>query len=595
MARGKNYQLDKSRLEQVEDEQKKSYSVQADNKFSPDDALIDILALIGPKTRIGTPKRYLDLREWLGRGIDPWVRATVICLKAMLRSGKHEVATVASYCREIAQLFSFLIDGRKIPRVAAPVDLSPLHIEAYVGWLKNRATERDWSMWTARTAFNGCKAILVEMLERKLIPGEKARFFKRGMMPLQPGSDVTSLSDAEQERMARAIKTDLSASYHGRLLINPGQLQALRLLVVAHRQGKNTTPMLELNRNSLTPGAIPGTISIRTVKQRGKKIASSPGRDVSKAEDVAAKPVEEMLFDLSEAAVLQQAISSTADLVDEAPERIKDHVWLYRSQAQRSKNKVTRVEATVLYRALRALVTRHGLLGDNGKPLQINLSRLRKSFWDRSFRINDGDIPKTAIHMGNSAAVAGTNYPSMNDTRKSEAAIFMNESYTNLQRGNPRVVEIAPVDFTKNETSAASTGKTPVSSCSNTLNGEYAPRDGHNHCDRYVMCLFCHSFVIVGTVEELWRLFSFQAFARSELEYLEQILGPERTNDEVSEDLRVRYRLVIPYIDDFTQRQFPIASLKAREKTEDGLHPFWIHQMSRSRSARSRLMGYEMP
>lgn len=122
-----------------------------------------------------------------------------------------------------------------------------------------------------------------------------------------------------------------------------------------------------------------------------------------------------------------------------------------------------------------------------------------------------------------------------------------------------------------------------------TLSGEHAPRDGHNHCDRYVMCLFCSSFAIVGTADELWRLFSFQAFAEEELKHLESMLGSERTDNDALEDLRDRYRIAIPYIDQFTQRQFSARIVKeARTKTKGGLHPFWTHQMTMSRRARMR-------
>ena len=93
----------------------------------------------------------------------------------------------------------------------------------------------------------------------------------------------------------------------------------------------------------------------------------------------------------------------------------------------------------------------------------------------------------------------------------------------------------------------------------------------------------------MGTVEGLWRLFSFQAFARDELDYLDETLGAQRTADETLEDLRDRYRVAIPYIDDFTQRQFARTKVaKARVKTAAGLHPFWQHQMTMSRRARSR-------
>jgi hypothetical protein len=188
----------------------------------------------------------------------------------------------------------------------------------------------------------------------------------------------------------------------------------------------------------------------------------------------------------------------------------------------------------------------------------------------------------------------------MNAAREAEAAAFMNDDYIGMMRSSTqdatdgrgddpaqvrspmRVIEIKPVDEVKTPT--------PVAGCGDALGGEHAPKNG-NPCDRFVMCLFCSSFAIVGTVDELWRLFSFQAFARSELAYLEERLGIERGSEERLgdlRDLRDRYRLAIPYIDSFTKQQFSVNRVKlARTKTSAGLHPFWVYQMAVSSSARS--------
>jgi len=135
---------------------------------------------------------------------------------------------------------------------------------------------------------------------------------------------------------------------------------------------------------------------------------------------------------------------------------------------------------------------------------------------------------------------------------------------------------------------SVSVESTPVSSCRDTLHGEFAPRDGTNHCDRYVMCLFCSSFAIAGTVEELWRLFSFQAFAKEELDNLEAAFEFSGPADDLTEDLKARYRAAIPYIDEFVQRQFSAKIVaEARAKTSERLHPIWTHLMAVSQRARS--------
>jgi hypothetical protein len=247
--------------------------------------------------------------------------------------------------------------------------------------------------------------------------------------------------------------------------------------------------------------------------------------------------------------------------------------------------------------AIAALVARHKLLGDDQLPLRVNLSRLRKSYFDRGLRIADGDLVVTANLMGNTPRVAGMNYPSMNLARQAEAADFMNEDYIALMRSEadstgtsgpgPKPMEVRVFRNASATSLGEAPANTPVSNCTDTLHGQHAPQDGHRHCDRFVMCLFCANFAVVGTVDELWRLFSFQAFARSELQHLDDTLGPLRTVDEVLEDLRDRYRVAIPYIDSLTKRQFHASAVvRARAKTDAGVHPFWSHQMTISRRAR---------
>ncbi|WP_374366041.1 hypothetical protein [Piscinibacter sp.] len=578
---------------------------------STDDAYIDMPALLGPDARFAAGRRTLDLRGWLNRGIDPWVCAAGYCLKAILLSGSRTTASVTTYHGNLPYLFEYLAGGEQAPaapRASAPSSLSPLHVQHFIGWLKMRAQAESWRPSSTRTAYKAVKAVLVEMFAQGLIPGQPSRFFPRGAVSWRDGeSRQTSLSDAEQERLAKAVKADLVDIHHGRLTLTQGQVQVLRLLLVAHRQGLNPTPLFELRRDALAPGFLPGTIRMRTAKHRSKKIRGSLGRAAQSrkgtqpSEDRAKEQDEEdLVFDLSEGAVLQQAIASTRDLVQEAPTAFKQRIWLYRAKSSSgatAKGSITCLNRSSLNAAITGIAQRHNLLGDDRKPLQVNLSRLRKSRFDRALRVTDGDLAITANLMGNTPLVAGTNYPSMNEARKAEAAGFMNDDYPALMRPGPaprqaaviRPVQVHPLKATKDGAPIAMPKPTPISGCQDSLHGEHAPHDGHNHCDRYVMCLFCSSFTVVGTVEGLWRLFSFQAFARAELDYLDGTLGAERTADELLEDLRDRYRVAIPHIDDFTQRQFARKKVaKARARTAAGLHPFWQHQMTMSRCARSR-------
>lgn len=566
---------------------------------SADDADIDLVKLLGSKVRIPRSNRTIVLSRALGRGVDGWVFASADAFRKQLLAGV-KTATCLNNQSSILVFFDYLTEGATSAGLArsrpdTPADLSPVHIEQFIAWLKKKGAAEGWAESSVRGYYQGVKATLLVMFSLGLIQGESHRFFKRKAFKRDDGSSTTSLSEAEQEFLAAAIKADLSAIHHGRLEVTMRELQALRLLLVAHRMGRNTMPLLELSRDAMKPGLLPGTVHIQTVKHRGKRVNTQMGLDGSNAiVDQAYLP-----FSLAEGAVIGQAIASTEHLVVRAPKRIQNRVWLYEVSKNLGpsirKGDVSALEPNTLCTSIKALVNRHKLTGDDGKPLVVNMSRLRKSWFDRAFRIADGDLVLTANLMGNTPQVSGANYPSMNSALQAEAAGFMNEDYIGMIRGSSdspsghkkmHIREIKPVDEVQT--------LTPVSGCADSLGGEYAPKNG-NSCDRFVMCLFCSSFAIVGTVDELWRLFSFQAFARVELTYLEDRLGPVPEGDERFEDLqelRDRYRLAIPYIDSFTQEQFaPSRVAQARAKTAAGLHPFWTVQLERSRRARSADVG----
>lgn len=599
-----------SRHEQKSDD--RTTGAAAESQSSPADPVDADVCLrheLGPDARIPTSVQTMKFGKWLSKGFDCWVVSAVEVLRALLRSGRSP-ATVVGYKPGVDQFFEFMasrlriIDSAFAPAAGleaqcvdrtgqtalrsalprTPADLLPQHIDQFVAWLKKRRQDNGWTSSTARNYYNGAKALLVAMIEKGLTNGKPSEYFRKRAMPNEGSSTRhTSLSESEQARLSLAVKTDLSAVHHGRLRISQREIQILRYLVVDHRNGHNTMPLLELSRKALLPGLLPGTIRLRTSKHRNKRICTNAvrrGPDPSDEGAASAHDQKDLTFSLAEGAVIQQAISTTQHLVDIAPSAIKDRVWLYvitKNSRAAQAGQVSCLTYATLYQGIKRIVKRHGILGDDGKPLRLNPSRLRKSLFDRALRITDGDLGATANLLGNTLNVASTNYPSMNHARKVEAAEFMNKDYVDSMR----------LPQAKVATDASGSVATPVARCGDALEGEQAPRNG-SPCDRFVMCLFCSSSAILGTVEDLWRLFSFQEFARSELMVLDAEFEERGVIDDYVDDLRNRYRLAIPFIDEFVSRKFADSIVsKARAKTDEGWHPFWVLQAKSSRHARA--------
>ncbi|MDI7048250.1 hypothetical protein QMN58_32615, partial [Escherichia coli] len=118
---------------------------------------------------------------------------------------------------------------------------------------------------------------------------------------------------------------------------------------------------------------------------------------------------------------------------------------------------------------IKKLVKTYDLRGDNGDPMRVNVSRLRKTFVNRVYEILDGDVVATATAAGNSAVVTMRNYlRSSEETRKNwrfMGILFVEELLTNTLGASER---------------------TPVGRCSDTTAGEYAPKRNGDICQSFL-------------------------------------------------------------------------------------------------------------
>lgn len=524
--------------------------------------------ILGPPSRPNMP-RSVDLSGRLGRGVDPWVAAALQTLTRLLASGVCSPKTACAKGDAMKLFLDFLTLGRPEPLVAEPALLKPLHVTQFADWMQRRGEARALRKDSVRVQFHQCKTVLAEMMAQGVIPADPTKFFPpRSHLPNGNSEDrgERALSDAEFERLAVAVKQDLSDVHHGRLTLYASDAMANRFLVVAMRTGGNTRPLLDLGRDALLPGLLPGTMRLRLVKQRGHLIQDRALVRGSTVDHPTLTPMDAV-------AVLERTLADTHALVAEAVPPYDDKVWLYRTLNAREYGAVRCLSESSLSKAIVRMVARRQLVGDDGSPLRVNVSRLRKTFAKRVFRLRGNDVLSTASVLGNTPQVADLNYLHVDDQLKAEGALYVGRELTVHLRGKAPA-QIVPIEPDRSSA-------TPLARCQDTLYGDRAPKDGSNHCDLFVLCLFCPSFAIVGELDDLWRLFSFQAFAQSELDRLERIAA-ESGPDAAGSRLTDLYRQAIPFITTFTRQAFGASLVsRAQKKAQTHLHPFWYLQLKR--------------
>lgn len=511
----------------------------------------------GVLIHVGSTVNYksdsIDLSRWLGRGIDTWVRASAQQLRAFLSGGIQAQSTVMSHgLQGIPTLFNFLIEtGARYD----PASIEPKHIRQFIEWL-NRHTE--WSPKTQSFRYASAKSLLLGMNRRGIVPlnaeSFPARAIPNGWKSL---NGEKALSGTERALLAEAIRHDAIDIHHGNFSGSERDVLTVYLLALALRTGMNTTPLLELGRDALGPHPfMPNMRLLRSFKRRGYTTHLKSIRKSGAYEAPTSIPLDGVAF-------FEKVIALTSPLVEMTSARYKNNLWLHRKRAKNGTISDTAVPLTAddLSRGIGRFVERHALRGDDELPLRLNLSRLRKTIENRLWRISNGDLFSVALIMGHEARVADTNYLQVTPDMQRNATIVA-EALPVMYRYGVETQGKIPINLEK----------TPVGGCQDSLYGEHAPRDGVNHCGDFMSCFKCRSYAIVGSIEDLHRLFSFYWFLTDEM---------QRVN---SHEWREEHAWTLSQIDEFTVRNFPeelITKAKNLAKTES--HKFWKNYQMEAR------------
>lgn len=500
----------------------------------------------------------IDLRPWLGHGFDDWVWAAATVLKARLHSGNYSVASIVSFAANGMKVFLPYLTGNQGGIVPSrPSDMTATDVVRYIAWLRLKYPNGS----TAKNYYSAFKSVLVGLMDYGFIDQSHDVLLPANPFPMNGATTrgETPLSQSEMERLAAALKLDLIAIHHGGFSGLDSEALVVLMLIVGMRSGINTTPLLEMKRDCLGPHPfMPNLMLVRTFKRRGKGAQLTSLRQTHIRDLAASIPMDGV-------AVLKMVLGMTQNLVAEAPDGIKDRVWLYRSSQRGDlKGQTLCLNMGRVHENTKAIVHRHGLFADDGSVLRVTLGRLRKTMENRLWKLSDGDLLAVSAVMGHSPQVADNHYLYLDERTKAEGAKFIGEALPGKLRGH----DLVP---------------TPTGSCKDSLQGALAPKDGSTHCAEFTHCLGCPSYAIVGTVKDLHRLFSFQRFLMSEVGYY--------ATDEWSE-WRLHHQDLIARIDQIAYDNFiPEMVAQAKALAEKNPHPFWAIRMRQSQLSREARYG----
>ncbi|MCW8156473.1 hypothetical protein D7243_09740 [Stutzerimonas stutzeri] len=495
--------------------------------------------------------RSFDFGRWYGAGIDPITYACQRQIERFLAGHEGAIATttVVAYCNNGLRNFldCCVLRARAFDRSLVLADVNRDLIDSYLGHLAGQGLATT----AQKTFYAHSKPVLLALGQRGLIPllaSGDAATFPRNPFPNsnRKSKGETALPKRDRQAFTVALRQELQPIWTNDTPVT-GELLAFALLVIALHTGRNTTPLLEMDRNCLRPHPKDNTVFLVLWKRRGyntSKVALRAEADRLLESTPGVKTNVERL--------IRRVMTLTEPLDVEAPDDLKGRVWLYRSRSGSNMGQVTALNKELLAKAARNLVAKHDLTDGNGEPLRINISRLRKTFANRIFELTEGDLATTAAALSSTQQVTDQNYLSPDE---------------NVRRNWQFMGEVL-VQELLTHTIGATYKDTPMGHCTDPVNGQHAPKRHGATCMNFINCLRCEHYAV--TAEDLYKLFSFYFRVLSECSRMDK----KRWKREYAHIPRLIDHYIVA--EGLRRGAFKAVVVEAaRERARTQPHPFW--------------------
>jgi hypothetical protein len=433
-----------------------------------------------------------DMGKHYGKGFDPitnFVYFTIMTLLKNSKNGSEETkhSLLQGGFKNLAEYLE--IWHSAIGRELTPDDFTPAFIKNYIAYLRGSGvgyTSQDLIYQRAKSLLRhmrnyGYWVVDTDTYEDTFPnnPWPKAGVRKKGARPF---------TEHERYQVVVALKDALKPIYDNkRTEPLTGYELALCVLAIAMQTGINTTPLLEMTTDCLVDHPIIKHRKLLTVfKRRGSGLQAHSVRQSESRELELVRGVK-----LDVARLIERMVELNKPLRELAK---SDLILVYMGTGGPSAGTVTSLSEVTLRSAIKALAQKYDLKDEDGKPIAINISRIRKTVINGRYELSGGNILLAAKGGKWKDAKTADSYWIAPEQSKRNLGLL----------GEIRVLEL---------TSQSDIKPTPTASCKDPINGDRAPKNG-SPCLEFLACFRCKSFVVTG--DDLYRVYSlYWAIVRS--------------------------------------------------------------------------------
>jgi len=463
------------------------------------------------------------------------------------------------------KLFSQFISTQNNIKSFGDVNKNVLYL--YKGWLKqlplaNSRLEKEagvdlYSVGSQRKLFG----LIIETMKKLLSAG-----ILNADTSIPNVSYQNSQFDAEKthpysmtERMSIVKACTMEFEYVNKRDSLDAKTLVPYLLTFALRTGLNLQTLLDIEVDSFKPSVLDSRYELSVRKNRGYSSQVLSLEIDKNDENSQLKYVNKKLHSLFESLV---KLSST--LRNEAPQIYSSSIWLIPVRKKDNVIEIRPINPTEAWKFIQEFRAKYELIDDSGKPLKLNIRRMRPTFAHSMLRINGGDIRDLQKKMNHKNINTTMSYLDGNTEEFKSSFKFHGIVMQNALTGS------SPVDLSKqlkcsvDEATKIISGENGMlsSSCKNPFKSPIKT-ESDSVCTNFLACFRCPNQII--TKEDSQKVFSFYWYLIQKKNFM-----PKRAWDQ-------NYKWIIDTIDNDISpklgRYEDIEKLKHESLTHP--HPAW--------------------
>ena len=299
-----------------------------------------------------------------------------------------EATTLQSYRKMMRRFWSYLDDlaaqGTAVTRLDQ-IDRDT--VDGFLTWMRLmplQCGEGVLAISAQRQTYTAIKAFLGNRLRRTPTSCNPNLSLPRNRFPnadrLIPTREPYSAD--EHKEIIRGLNKDLRSIHEGEgSPLAYVDVLAVHLVIFGIGTGRNAQPLLELKRSSIQSHPLPDRELLVTFKRRSRRTHASSYKRAQK-ENKLVNTIPAVIADH-----LRWLAAYTAPLAAEADSDLCDYLFLWKGQVREGAGKIRVVRLLDLTRTQFAeFVARHDIRDDRGKPLVLNMSRLRPTYATELYR-----------------------------------------------------------------------------------------------------------------------------------------------------------------------------------------------------------------